>query len=172
MGPENPPVCAPPRGGGAPLSICFLSPFPQNAVRHNLSLHKCFVRVENVKGAVWTVDEREYQKRRPPKMTGCVGHPPIPPQGASAHQSLPTMGGGQGEMRPQGPRRAQSLEVTGDSGRGHFSLLLLTEGGAERNPASGRSPQPEPGHEQVVASVAIDEGATIPRAALPRLVTG
>lgn len=46
---------------------------PQNAVRHNLSLHKCFVRVENVKGAVWTVDEREYQKRRPPKMTGYVG---------------------------------------------------------------------------------------------------
>ncbi|GAA6084351.1 forkhead box protein P4 isoform X1, partial [Tachysurus ichikawai] len=41
-----------------------------NAVRHNLSLHKCFVRVENVKGAVWTVDEVEYQKRRPPKMTG------------------------------------------------------------------------------------------------------
>ncbi|KFO82695.1 Forkhead box protein P4, partial [Cuculus canorus] len=38
--------------------------------RHNLSLHKCFVRVENVKGAVWTVDEHEYQKRRPPKMTG------------------------------------------------------------------------------------------------------
>ncbi|CAB1314926.1 unnamed protein product [Coregonus sp. 'balchen'] len=29
----------------------------KNAVRHNLSLHKCFVRVENVKGAVWTVDE-------------------------------------------------------------------------------------------------------------------
>ena len=52
------------------LSICFLSLHPQNAVRHNLSLHKCFVRVENVKGAVWTVDEREYQKRRPPKMTG------------------------------------------------------------------------------------------------------
>ncbi|GLD69228.1 forkhead box protein P4 isoform X1, partial [Lates japonicus] len=41
-----------------------------NAVRHNLSLHKCFVRVESVKGAVWTVDEVEYQKRRPPKMTG------------------------------------------------------------------------------------------------------
>ena len=47
-----------------------LSLFSQNAVRHNLSLHKCFVRVENVKGAVWTVDEVEYQKRRPPKMTG------------------------------------------------------------------------------------------------------
>ncbi|KAJ6644422.1 Forkhead box protein P1, partial [Pseudolycoriella hygida] len=29
----------------------------KNAVRHNLSLHKCFMRVENVKGAVWTVDE-------------------------------------------------------------------------------------------------------------------
>lgn len=49
------------------MAVC-----PQNAVRHNLSLHKCFVRVENVKGAVWTVDEHEYQKRRPPKMTGWV----------------------------------------------------------------------------------------------------
>ncbi|XP_048348233.1 forkhead box protein P1-like [Sphaerodactylus townsendi] len=36
----------------------------KNAIRHNLSLHKCFVRVENVKGAVWTVDELEYQKKR------------------------------------------------------------------------------------------------------------
>ncbi|XP_073802166.1 forkhead box protein P2 isoform X6 [Danio rerio] len=40
----------------------------KNAVRHNLSLHKCFVRVENVKGAVWTVDEMEYQKRRSPTL--------------------------------------------------------------------------------------------------------
>ncbi|KAL5275557.1 FOXP4 family protein [Megaselia abdita] len=37
----------------------------KNAVRHNLSLHKCFMRVENVKGAVWTVDEIEFYKRRP-----------------------------------------------------------------------------------------------------------
>nr|XP_020480227.1 forkhead box protein P2-like [Monopterus albus] len=42
----------------------------KNAVRHNLSLHKCFLRVENVKGAVWTVDEVEYQKRRSQKITG------------------------------------------------------------------------------------------------------
>lgn len=42
----------------------------QNAVRHNLSLHKCFVRVENVKGAVWTVDEVEYQRRRSQRITG------------------------------------------------------------------------------------------------------
>lgn len=48
----------------------------QNAVRHNLSLHKCFVRVENVKGAVWTVDEVEYQKRRSQKITGYkIFHP-------------------------------------------------------------------------------------------------
>lgn len=71
-------------------------------MRHNLSLHKCFVRVENVKGAVWTVDEREYQKRRPPKMTGYVsadlggvhtlacgpGHPFASP----GHEILPTSG--------------------------------------------------------------------------------
>jgi len=38
----------------------------KNAVRHNLSLHKCFTRVEqNVKGAVWTVDDSEFYKRRP-----------------------------------------------------------------------------------------------------------
>ena len=41
----------------------------QNAVRHNLSLHKCFMRVENVKGAVWTVDELEYHRRRPQRGT-------------------------------------------------------------------------------------------------------
>uniref|UniRef100_F7B779 Fork-head domain-containing protein n=1 Tax=Ciona intestinalis TaxID=7719 RepID=F7B779_CIOIN len=46
------------------------APTWKNAVRHNLSLHKCFVRVENVKGAVWTVDENEYQKRRPQKFSG------------------------------------------------------------------------------------------------------
>merc|ERR1719430_1297575 len=37
----------------------------KNAVRHNLSLHKCFSRVENVKGAVWSVDEAEFHRRRP-----------------------------------------------------------------------------------------------------------
>lgn len=55
----------------SPLTcLCHVS--LQNAVRHNLSLHKCFVRVENVKGAVWTVDEVEYQKRRSQKITGYV----------------------------------------------------------------------------------------------------
>ena len=48
----------------------------KNAVRHNLSLHKCFVRVENVKGAVWTVDEMEFQKRRPQKLSGPAPRPP------------------------------------------------------------------------------------------------
>uniref|UniRef100_A0A1A9ZQ30 Fork-head domain-containing protein n=1 Tax=Glossina pallidipes TaxID=7398 RepID=A0A1A9ZQ30_GLOPL len=44
----------------------------KNAVRHNLSLHKCFTRVENVKGAVWTVDEIEFYKRRPQRSTTAV----------------------------------------------------------------------------------------------------
>jgi len=50
--------------------------YPQNAVRHNLSLHKCFARVENVKGAVWTVDDIEFHKRRPQRITtgGAGGH--------------------------------------------------------------------------------------------------
>ncbi|XP_039297583.1 forkhead box protein P1 isoform X2 [Nilaparvata lugens] len=51
----------------------------KNAVRHNLSLHKCFMRVENVKGAVWTVDEVEFYKRRPQR---CV------PGDAQSEESL------------------------------------------------------------------------------------
>ena len=50
--------------------FCFFFVFSQNAVRHNLSLHKCFVRLENVKGAVWTVDEIEFHRRRPQKAAG------------------------------------------------------------------------------------------------------
>ncbi|XP_065105899.2 forkhead box protein P1a isoform X2 [Paramisgurnus dabryanus] len=75
----------------------------KNAVRHNLSLHKCFVRVENVKGAVWTVDEMEFQKRRPQKITGSplvkniqssLGHSPALSalQAAMADSSLPLYG--------------------------------------------------------------------------------
>ncbi|KAJ8259996.1 hypothetical protein GJAV_G00175870 [Gymnothorax javanicus] len=41
----------------------------KNAIRHNLSLHKCFVRVEGAKGAVWTVNEAEFQKRKGQKLT-------------------------------------------------------------------------------------------------------
>ncbi|CAG9570350.1 unnamed protein product [Danaus chrysippus] len=44
----------------------------KNAVRHNLSLHKCFMRVENVKGAVWTVDEVEFYKRRPQRAHAAI----------------------------------------------------------------------------------------------------
>ena len=42
----------------------------QNAIRHNLSLHKCFVRVELSKsrGAVWTVDDSLYKKKRHTKV--------------------------------------------------------------------------------------------------------
>ncbi|XP_067251128.1 forkhead box protein P3a [Chanodichthys erythropterus] len=40
----------------------------KNAVRHNLSLHKCFVRVEGRKGSVWTVDEEEFLRRKGQKL--------------------------------------------------------------------------------------------------------
>ncbi|MEJ1281191.1 forkhead box P3 [Cricetulus griseus] len=43
----------------------------KNAIRHNLSLHKCFVRVESEKGAVWTVDEFEFRKKRSQRPSKC-----------------------------------------------------------------------------------------------------
>lgn len=74
----------------------------KNAVRHNLSLHKCFTRVENVKGAVWTVDDNEYYKRRPQRLSNASvpatpktpasaapnGVPPLSPFGPEALASL------------------------------------------------------------------------------------
>jgi len=47
----------------------------KNALRHNLSIHKCFKRVEDVKGSVWTVDDEEYYKKRPPRGVGSNGSP-------------------------------------------------------------------------------------------------
>ncbi|XP_035456752.1 forkhead box protein P3 isoform X7 [Spodoptera frugiperda] len=61
----------------------------KNAVRHNLSLHKCFMRVENVKGAVWTVDEVEFYKRRPQR--AAHAHPPPMHAGFMGAQSPPMM---------------------------------------------------------------------------------
>jgi hypothetical protein len=36
----------------------------QNAIRTNLSLHKCFVRYEDDFGSFWMVDDTEFMKRR------------------------------------------------------------------------------------------------------------
>ncbi|GJQ65832.1 hypothetical protein Trydic_g11978 [Trypoxylus dichotomus] len=60
----------------------------KNAVRHNLSLHKCFMRVENVKGAVWTVDEVEFYKRRPQR---CSSGPLAQPVVGGTTSKSPTM---------------------------------------------------------------------------------
>ncbi|XP_036852243.1 forkhead box protein P3 [Manis javanica] len=48
----------------------------KNAIRHNLSLHKCFVRVESEKGAVWTVDEFEFRKKRSQRPSRCSNPTP------------------------------------------------------------------------------------------------
>uniref|UniRef100_A0A1I7YFI5 Fork-head domain-containing protein n=1 Tax=Steinernema glaseri TaxID=37863 RepID=A0A1I7YFI5_9BILA len=58
----------------------------KNAVRHNLSLHKCFARVEqNVKGAVWTVDDSEFYKRRPQRSSVTRSTPSTPKLDQHAH---------------------------------------------------------------------------------------
>lgn len=41
-----------------------LSLLSQGAIRTNLSLHKCFVRVEDEFGSYWTVDDGEFKRGR------------------------------------------------------------------------------------------------------------
>lgn len=66
----------------SPSPFCFLLPhfffffrsqitsslmlllWSQGAIRTNLSLHKCFVRVEDDYGSVWTVDDEEFKRGR------------------------------------------------------------------------------------------------------------
>lgn len=73
----------------ASVHDCLIHPTPrpwpgwlvllaQNAIRHNLSLHKCFVRVESEKGAVWTVDEFEFRKKRSQRPSRCSNPTPGP----------------------------------------------------------------------------------------------
>uniref|UniRef100_A0A8C7DVW3 Forkhead box P2 n=1 Tax=Oncorhynchus kisutch TaxID=8019 RepID=A0A8C7DVW3_ONCKI len=102
----------------------------KNAVRHNLSLHKCFVRVENVKGAVWTVDEMEYQKRRSQKITGPHGLMGGSPHGFMGGSPHGLMGGSPpGMMGSSPPSLLQSdlngsldhLDTNGHSSPGGYS---------------------------------------------------
>ncbi|GFW75036.1 forkhead box protein P4 [Trichonephila clavipes] len=84
----------------------------KNAVRHNLSLHKCFMRVENVKGAVWTVDELEFYKRRPQRLQERMsGSLQLPAQGL-VPQGVPLM---HGQGRMGSPPLRQSPGLYGDS---------------------------------------------------------
>ncbi|KYN06992.1 Forkhead box protein P3 [Cyphomyrmex costatus] len=46
------------------LGPSLVSKLCQNAIRTNLSLHKCFVRYEDDFGSFWMVDDAEFVKRR------------------------------------------------------------------------------------------------------------
>lgn len=47
-----------------PLHLCWLLHLFQGAIRTNLSLHKCFIRVEDEFGSFWTVDDEEFKRGR------------------------------------------------------------------------------------------------------------
>ncbi|XP_062707476.1 forkhead box protein P4-like [Aedes albopictus] len=52
------------QGQQQPLLPTTRVPCFQNAIRTNLSLHKCFVRYEDDFGSFWMVDDNEFLKRR------------------------------------------------------------------------------------------------------------
>ncbi|ELK23924.1 Forkhead box protein P2 [Myotis davidii] len=111
----------------------------KNAVRHNLSLHKCFVRVENVKGAVWTVDEVEYQKRRSQKITGydCDGfvilHPPVKVNTSGWGLGSPTLV----KNIPTSLGYGAALNASLQAALAESSLPLLSNPGLINNASSG-----------------------------------
>ncbi|XP_029160624.1 forkhead box protein P1-like isoform X11 [Nylanderia fulva] len=86
----------------------------KNAVRHNLSLHKCFMRVENVKGAVWTVDEVEFYKRRPQRACSTTGG--VPSKSPTLTHS-PTM---------YGDALNANLQALGESNMGFLNNPMCT----------------------------------------------
>lgn len=49
---------------GAAITLFKRCSHIQNAIRTNLSLHKCFVRYEDDFGSFWMVDDNEFVKRR------------------------------------------------------------------------------------------------------------
>ncbi|XP_040009720.1 forkhead box protein P1-B-like isoform X2 [Xiphias gladius] len=83
----------------------------KNAVRHNLSLHKCFVRLENVKGAVWTVDEIEFHRRRPQKTAGNGSLLKNPQSRQSLAGSAPQSGGLDGNNSLYNPASMGSIPL-------------------------------------------------------------
>ncbi|XP_076064811.1 forkhead box transcription factor P isoform X2 [Oratosquilla oratoria] len=75
----------------------------KNAIRTNLSLHKCFVRYEDDFGSFWMVDDAEFVKRRHlsrgrPRKYEPTTTPPLPPP---PHHSLQP--GQQPHAGPPGP---------------------------------------------------------------------
>ena len=58
-----------------------------------MSLHKCFVRVEDVKNSVWTVDDEEYQKRRAPRgnVSNTLAIPNNPNRSVGSIEQSPTL---------------------------------------------------------------------------------
>uniref|UniRef100_A0A2R5L7F1 Putative forkhead transcription factor n=2 Tax=Ornithodoros turicata TaxID=34597 RepID=A0A2R5L7F1_9ACAR len=104
----------------------------KNAVRHNLSLHKCFMRVENVKGAVWTVDEIEFYKRRPQRLQDRIaGGLPVPSQQV-------------GQRSVRSPTLQQSPGLYGDSLNASLQAALAESNlsflSAAMSGASGSAP--------------------------------
>ncbi|XP_026472380.1 forkhead box protein P1 [Ctenocephalides felis] len=94
----------------------------KNAVRHNLSLHKCFMRVENVKGAVWTVDEVEFYKRRPQRCSAGAGA-----SNSAAGGMITSAGVGSGGVQSKSPTTIHSPTFYGETLSANLQAALMEE---------------------------------------------
>lgn len=123
----------------------------KNAVRHNLSLHKCFQRVEqNVKGAVWTVDDSEFYRRRPQRNAATRSQPntPMPEEMIAQrfldHSALSMMDrqdgsssdGGGGGLPLSGGLEGVLSFLANSSADHHNPLALLSAAAAASDPSS------------------------------------
>ncbi|XP_055690442.1 forkhead box protein P2 isoform X2 [Lutzomyia longipalpis] len=85
----------------------------KNAIRTNLSLHKCFVRYEDDFGSFWMVDDNEFVKRRHLSRGRPRKYDPSPsPQSPPGAQSQGGTPGGAGANTPSAPATDSSNPAT------------------------------------------------------------
>ena len=94
VGPENPPACAPPHGRGAPSEHLLPVPVPPECSATQPQPAEVLRARGERQGCCVDCGRAGVPETKTAKDDGVRGPPPIPPQGASTHQSLPAVGEG------------------------------------------------------------------------------
>lgn len=131
--------------------LAWLVLLAQNAIRHNLSLHSALYACGEREGAVWTVDEFEFRKKRKPERPSRCSNPTPGPDLRAKKRKEDREGSkwlGQGDQPrtcPQGPRRCTVLPVRDPTSADHpWITCSAPRDAAQRDPRPSPAPTPQP----------------------------